>query len=58
MRLAYTSIASALLHFVHDRPSIPRLSAIVTTTLGVYGRIEVDIKGEDVKTEDEGNDPL
>lgn len=43
---------------VVPRPRLPRLGAVVAAVLGVDGRVQVDVEGEDVEAEDEGDDPL
>lgn len=45
---------------MHARPvtAFPRLSAVIAAMLGVDGRVQVDIKGKDIKAKHQGNDPL
>lgn len=51
-------LVAPFLHLMHGRSTVPRLSAVVAAMLGVHGRVQVHVEGEDVEAEDEGDDPL
>lgn len=54
----FASLIAPVLHLMHGRSTVPRLSAIVAVVLGVNSRVQVHIEREDVKAEDHRDDPF